>query len=98
LGQGWTLGVQAPFSTAGFSKERSMSDNEMVCLATTSDPAEVRLWRDLLNAAGIENEIGEDLTVYIDNVPWIQADLWVPRSQVEKALGLLDAALSPQFS
>jgi hypothetical protein len=75
-----------------------MSDNEMVCLATTCDPAEARLWRDVLNAEGIENELGEDLTVYVNNVPWVQADLWVHRGQVETALAILERLPTPQLS
>ena len=75
-----------------------MSANDMVCLATTSDPAEARLWREILQAEGIDNQVGEDLTVYVDNVPWNQADLWVHRSQVEAATAILERLLTPQLS
>jgi len=85
-------------ATSRLHKERSMSDNDMVCLATTSDPAEARLWRQALQAEGIENELGEDLTVYVDNVPWIQADLWVHRAQVEAATAILERLLTHQLS
>ncbi|NBO93337.1 MAG: hypothetical protein EBV06_13655 [Planctomycetia bacterium] len=75
-----------------------MSDNDIVCLATTSDRSEAYEWRLALEAAGIECQMGEDLTVYVNNVPWSQADLWVHRANVERALAVLERQPASQIS
>lgn len=71
-----------------------MSDNEIVCLATTANRVQACDWRSALEAEGIECQMGEDLTVYVNNVPWSQADLWVRRENVERAQAILERQAS----
>ena len=75
-----------------------MSDNDIVCLATTDNHTQARVWRSALEAEGIECQMGEDLTVYVNNVPWSQADLWVHRANVERALAILERQPAVQVS
>lgn len=67
-----------------------MSDNDIVCLATTPNRGQAHDWRSALEAEGIECQMGEDLTVYVNNVPWNQADVWVHRFNVERAREILE--------
>jgi len=67
-----------------------MSDNDIVCLATTPNRGQAHVWRSALEAEGIECQMGEDLTVYVNNVPWNQADVWVHRFNVERAREILE--------
>lgn len=70
-----------------------MSDNEIVCLATTPNRSVAHRWRAALEAEGIECQVGEELTVWIDNVPWRQADVWVHRANVHRAQEVLDGCV-----
>jgi hypothetical protein len=71
-----------------------MSDNEIVCLATTSSSSVAARWRAALEAEGIECQVGEEMTVWIDNVAGQQADVWVHRANVQRAQEVLDACLA----
>ncbi|MGL4553043.1 MAG: hypothetical protein ACRC33_17895 [Gemmataceae bacterium] len=75
-----------------------MSDNDIVCLATTASRGQACEWRSALEAEGIECQMGEDLTVYVNNVPWSQADLWVHRANVERALAILERQPAAQLT
>ncbi len=66
-----------------------MSDNEIVCLATTSNRSVAARWRAALEAEGIECQVGEEMTVWVDNVAGRQADVWVHRANVQRAQEVL---------
>ena len=70
-----------------------MNDRDIVCLATTPNRALAHVWRNALEDEGIECEVGEALTFWINNVPLAQADLWVHRFNVDRAMRLLEASL-----
>lgn len=70
-----------------------MSDNEIVCLATTHSRSVAHRWRAALEAEGIECQVGEELTVWVDNVVRQQADVWVHRTNVQRAREVLEACL-----
>lgn len=70
-----------------------MSDNEIVCLATTPSRGTARRWRDALEAEGIECQMGEGLTVWIDNRSAAQADVWVHRTNVQRAQEVLEGCV-----
>jgi len=71
-----------------------MSDNEIVCLATTTNRGVAHRWRAALEAEGIECQVGEEMTVWVDNVAGRQADVWVHRANVHRAQEVLGGCLT----
>lgn len=66
-----------------------MSERDIVCIATTLDSARAYDWRNALEAAGIECQVGDRLPCWIDNAPGTQADVWVNRGDAHLALEVL---------
>lgn len=67
-----------------------MSESDIVCVATTPNGDLVRIWREALQAEGIECQVGEQLTFWFDNTPWAQADVWVHRADAHRAREILE--------
>lgn len=67
-----------------------MSENEIVCVATTPNRALADSWRGALEAEGIECQVGDHLTFWFDNTPWSQADIWVHRVNAHRAREIVE--------
>jgi hypothetical protein len=67
-----------------------MSESDIVCVATTPNRTLAWRWRSVLEAEGIECQVGEQLTFWFENQPWSQADVWVHRAQAHRARELLE--------
>jgi hypothetical protein len=67
---------------------------DIVCLACTPNRATARAWRDALNAAGIECEVGECLATWLSSGPRTESDLWVRRTHLERAREVLVGRIS----
>lgn len=63
--------------------------DDLICVATTSNPALAHVWRNALETEGIECHVGEYLTYWLDHAPWAQAELWVHAAQADQARDLL---------
>lgn len=70
-----------------------MSESDIVCVATTPNRALAHNWRVALEAEGIECQVGDYLTYWLDNAPRNQADVWVHRANAHRAREILE----PQF-
>ncbi len=59
---------------------------DVVRLATATNPAQAHIWEQALNAAGIRAKVvGDFLDAGIGDVPGITAELWVHREDVQRA-------------
>jgi hypothetical protein len=69
-----------------------MQNDEIVCLATASNPQEAHTWRQALEDEGIRCQVvGDYLDAGVGDIPGFRAELWVHREDVEKARTLLEA-------
>jgi len=71
-----------------------MNESDIVCVATTPSGALAHAWRNALEKAGIECEVGEPMTYWIDNALRTQADLWVHRANCQRAREILEPHLA----
>jgi hypothetical protein len=69
-----------------------MSGDDVVQLATASNPQEAYLWQQALADEGIEARVvGDMLEANIADVPGIRPEVWVHRADFDKARAFLDA-------
>jgi hypothetical protein len=71
----------------------ALSESDIVCVATTPNRALAHVWRNALEAEGIECQVGDYLTFWFDNMPWSQADVWVHRAHAHRAREILEHQL-----
>lgn len=88
------LGIQEDSLWRYREGDGPMNDRDIVCLATTSNQALAHFWRNALENEGIQCEVGEALTFWINNEPQKQADVWVPRVHVDRAQRLLEGGMA----
>ncbi len=68
-----------------------MSD-DIVRLATASNPAEAAMWQNVLEEEGIAAKVvGEALTSGIGDVEGLRPEVWVHRADLERAAAALEA-------
>jgi hypothetical protein len=69
-----------------------MQPDEVVHLATATNPAEAHLWQQVLQAEGVRSQaVGDYLNAGIGDVPGFQAEVWVHRQDLERARAILDS-------
>jgi hypothetical protein len=70
--------------------------DDIVQLATASNPAEAHLWQQVLHDEGIQCKVvGDYLAAGIGDIPGMQPELWVHRDEVERAREVLRNARAP---
>jgi hypothetical protein len=74
-----------------------MSESDIVCVATTPNRALAHIWRNALEAAGIQCQVGDQLTFWFDNTPWAQTDVWVHRAHAHRAREILETQPPVEF-
>lgn len=72
-----------------------MSESDIVCVATTPNGAQAHMWRNALEAEGIECQVGAPMTFWFEDRPWDQADVWVHRANAHRAREILELNLNP---
>ncbi len=71
----------------------SPAGDDIVKLATASNPAQAHLWQQLLQEAGIHaRAVGDYLDAGLGDIPGLRAEVWVLRNDVNRALEVLRAA------
>jgi hypothetical protein len=66
------------------------SDDDIVKLATASNPVQAHLWQQVLEAEGIRCQaVGDYLDAGFGDIPGMRAEIWVHRGDVERALEIL---------
>jgi hypothetical protein len=74
----------------------SNADDDIVRLATASNPAQAHLWQQILQDAGIAcKAVGDYLNAGFGDIPGLRAEIWVHRSDVNRALDVLRAQAPP---
>jgi hypothetical protein len=69
-----------------------MRPDDLVHLASATNPAEAHLWHQALQSEGIRSQaVGDYLEAGIGDVPGIQAEIWVRRQDLERAREVLAA-------
>lgn len=64
--------------------------NEVVRLATASNPAEAHIWQDALEANGIQSRVvGDYLDAGLGDIPGLRAEVWVHRNDLAAAEEIL---------
>jgi hypothetical protein len=67
-----------------------MHPDDIVRLATASNPAEATLWQQALEEEGIQSRVvGDYLEAGIGDVPGIRPEVWVHRDDAERARRIL---------
>ena len=61
---------------------------DIVCVASTPNRAVARTWRAVLEAEGIECQVGESLTTWLSSRPGTQMDLWVESIHLERSVDM----------
>jgi hypothetical protein len=68
----------------------STDSDEIVRLVTAQNAVEAHIWEQALQAAGIPSQVvGDYLEASVGDVPGLNAELWVHRSDVERAREIL---------
>jgi hypothetical protein len=71
-------------------------DDEIVRLATASNPAQAHLWQQVLQEAGIQSKaVGDYLNASFGDIPGLKPELWVHRQDAERALEVLRSSQTP---
>jgi len=69
-----------------------MHDDDIVRLATATNPQEAHLWRQALEDEGIRcHVVGDYLDAGVGDIPGLRAEVWVHREDLERARTFLDA-------
>jgi len=70
--------------------------DDIVRLATASNPAQAHIWQQVLQEEGIHGEVvGDYLDAGFGDIPGLRAELWVHRNDVQRALEVLRTAKAP---
>jgi len=73
--------------------------DDIVQLATASNPAEAHIWQQVLQEEGIQCEVvGDYLNAGLGDIPGFRAELWVHRKDVDRALEILRTSTAPPQS
>ena len=73
-----------------------MHPDDIVRLATASNPAEATLWQQALEEEGIQSRVvGDYLEAGIGDVPGIRPEVWVHRNDAERARKILESHEHP---
>jgi hypothetical protein len=65
-------------------------EDEIVRLATATNPAEAHIWQDALEANGIEAKVvGDYLDAGLGDIPGIRAEIWVHQRDLAAAEEIL---------
>jgi hypothetical protein len=71
-------------------------EDDIVRLATASNGAEAHLWEQILRAEGIRCQVvGDYLETGIGDVPGLQPEVWVHRSDLQRAAELIRPRPAP---
>jgi hypothetical protein len=69
-----------------------MDTDEIVRLATASNPQEAHIWRQALEREGIRAQVvGDYLDAGVGDVPGLRAEVWVRHQDLERARSVLEA-------
>jgi len=69
------------------SKQRP---DDIVRLVTAPNPAQAHIWRQALQAEGIESKgVGDYLDAGLGDIPGASAEVWVHRTDLPRAKGVL---------
>jgi hypothetical protein len=69
-----------------------MDTDEIVRLATASNPQEGHIWRQALEAEGIRAQVvGDYLDAGVGDVPGLRPEVWVRHGDLERARSVLQA-------
>jgi hypothetical protein len=72
------------------------SRDDVVPLATASNPAQAHIWQQVLQNEGIQsNVVGDYLDAGLGDIPGMRAELWVHRDDVDRALDILRNSKAP---
>lgn len=72
------------------------SFDEIVRLATASNPAQAHIWAQGLQNAGIRcRVVGDYLDVGIGDIPGVQAEIWVRQNKLAEAEQVLRELTTP---
>ena len=67
------------------------TDDDIVRLATATNPAQAHIWQAALEEEGITAEVvGDFLDAGIGDIPGFSAELWVHSDDVERAKAVLE--------
>jgi hypothetical protein len=70
--------------------------DDIVRLATASNPAEAHLWQQVLQENGIQSQaVGDYLDAGLGDIPGFRAEVWVHRKDVDRALEILRTSKAP---
>ncbi len=71
-------------------------DDDIVKLATASNPAQAHLWQQILQEEGIRCQaVGDYLNAGFGDIPGLRAEIWVNRNDAPRALEILRTAQQP---
>ncbi len=74
-----------------------MQNDEIVRLATATNPQEAYLWRQALEDEGIRCQVvGDYLDAGVGDIPGLRPELWVHREDLDRARTLLEAHQASQ--
>jgi hypothetical protein len=66
-------------------------DENIICLAHASTPAEAHIWQNALEAEGIRCEVvGDFLDSGIGDVPGVRPEIWVRQEDAERAREIIE--------
>ena len=72
------------------------ADDDIVKLATASNPVQAHLWQQVLQAEGIPCQaVGDYLDAGLGDIPGMRAEIWVHRKDVKRALEVLRTSNAP---
>src|SRR5262245_26863905 len=75
----------------GHTRGGASMQGDIVCLATTVNPAEAHLWHNVLAEEGIESEVvGDFLEGALGGTDAGRVEVWVRREDLERAQAVLD--------
>jgi hypothetical protein len=64
--------------------------DDIVCLATASNPMQAHIWEQALQAEGIRaNVVGDFLDAGVGDIPGLRAEVWVHKDDVARATAVL---------
>ena len=82
--------LDQPWDTSLFGKLPATSlPPELTYRHGLSPEEQVALWHRIMEAEGIECQVGEQRTFWFDNTPWAQSDVWVHRALAHRAREIL---------
>jgi hypothetical protein len=66
-------------------------DDDIICLAHASTPAEAHIWQNVLEEEGIHSRVvGDFLDAGMGDIPGVRAELWVRAQDAERAQAIIE--------